>query len=639
MCQLTGICGAVLVSTMGVLAACSSDPSPEAPSDAGRDARVRDAGGIDDAGTDADIDAGMEAHMDAGGTDTGTRRAAPISPADRDAGNGQTENRDAGRADADAGDDEAGGCVEDPSEAICGDRAVDEGEQCDDGKNGDPNDGCRDDCSYSCVDATGDCADETGDCQQPVCTTGELGMVCGTEADETDVPDDDNPCTDDFCDGSLPRHSDLVDGYPCENGSGLDGDYCDRASCIDPVCGDGVRGPLEQCDDGANVSGDGCSSDCVLEECGDGKLDSGEDCDDNADGDADDGCDDSCHFSCSIPELDCPADSQGDCAVPACEANAIGQVCGQQADLEDVPMDDNPCTDDLCDPGPENQSVEDGTDCDNEAGAAGDYCHGGVCIDPACGDGVRGRLEECDHEDEINGIGCSPECEIACPEFTVRIPSDSELDVDRAFCMDKYEASRSDATFDSMGSDTSVAVSQPGVIPWSVTPMSATALATFQSACSAAGKHLCTKQRWYTGCTGPDRNTYAFGNSFDPEICNCVATFCDDYCADHGIDPGSCNTNISNCGYYCGEISDPPVRNECFHVEPTGQYPGCANAFGAMDMSGNLWEIVPSEDDARGYEIRGGAFNCAGPTDRLQCTFNATWTSLYAGFRCCADTE
>lgn len=65
-------------------------------------------------------------------------------------------------------------------------------------------------------------------------------------------------------------------------------------------CGDGVvNQPTEQCDDGNNIDGDGCSAECLIEtvepRCGDGILDDGEQCDDgnNVDGD---GCSAECTF-------------------------------------------------------------------------------------------------------------------------------------------------------------------------------------------------------------------------------------------------------------------------------------------------------------------------------------------------------
>jgi hypothetical protein len=76
---------------------------------------------------------------------------------------------------------------------------------------------------------------------------------------------------------------------------------------------------------------------------------------------------------------------------------------------------------------------------------------------------------------------------------------------------------------------------------------------------------------------------------------------------------------------------------DCFHIDPTGTHDACINSFEAFDVNGNVWEVVPSTEDPRGYEVRGGAFNCASAAARFRCSYNADWTSLYAGFRCCKN--
>ncbi|HMA92431.1 MAG TPA: SUMF1/EgtB/PvdO family nonheme iron enzyme, partial [Polyangiaceae bacterium] len=115
-------------------------------------------------------------------------------------------------------------------------------------------------------------------------------------------------------------------------------------------------------------------------------------------------------------------------------------------------------------------------------------------------------------------------------------------------------------------------------------------------------------------------------DSFNREACNCVDTFCDDYCAEHSLAGTACSLT-ADCGY----------TYDCFKVMPTGQFPVCTNDFGTFDMNGNVWEAVLSELDPRGYELRGGAFNCASAATRVNCSFNASWTALYAGFRCCRE--
>ena len=81
-------------------------------------------------------------------------------------------------------------------------------------------------------------------------------------------------------------------------------------------CGDGTTDPGEECDDGGISNDDGCSSNCIIEFCGDGIRQSGigEDCDDggNVDGD---GCSATCtNESLPVPSLS-PAGLLGLCAV------------------------------------------------------------------------------------------------------------------------------------------------------------------------------------------------------------------------------------------------------------------------------------------------------------------------------------
>lgn len=52
----------------------------------------------------------------------------------------------------------------------------------------------------------------------------------------------------------------------CDDGNNINGDHCDSNCQIELYCGDGaVNVDCEACDDGNNVSGDGCSCDCINE--------------------------------------------------------------------------------------------------------------------------------------------------------------------------------------------------------------------------------------------------------------------------------------------------------------------------------------------------------------------------------------
>lgn len=79
--------------------------------------------------------------------------------------------------------------------------------------------------------------------------------------------------------GSIP---DPVDGVAPSLGDALRICELYADECVGVgVCGNGIVDPYEQCDDGNNIDGDGCSANCRLEpRCGNGIIDPGEDCDD-----------------------------------------------------------------------------------------------------------------------------------------------------------------------------------------------------------------------------------------------------------------------------------------------------------------------------------------------------------------------
>jgi len=81
----------------------------------------------------------------------------------------------------------------------------------------------------------------------------------------------------------------LEPGEECDDGNNTDGDGCSSTCTLEEppvsVCGNEVVEAGEECDDGNTTGGDGCSSTCTLEEppvpvCGNGILETGELCDD-----------------------------------------------------------------------------------------------------------------------------------------------------------------------------------------------------------------------------------------------------------------------------------------------------------------------------------------------------------------------
>ncbi len=136
----------------------------------------------------------------------------------------------------------------------------------------------------------------------------------------------------------------------------------------DGVCGDLVRDPGEECDDGNLRNGDGCSSSCFIEgTCGDGVLNRGEGCDDgnNVSGDG-------CSAGCML-ETDCG-----------------------------------------------NGFLEVGEGCDDGNNVSGDGCSATCMMEgPACGDGFLEAGEECDDGNNRDGDGCSADCALESTGYLV----------------------------------------------------------------------------------------------------------------------------------------------------------------------------------------------------------------------------
>jgi cysteine-rich repeat protein len=135
----------------------------------------------------------------------------------------------------------------------CGDGALQEGEECDDGNHTD-GDGCSANCTV-----------ERPHVEEPVCGNGKLEL-----------------------------------GEACDDGNHADGDGCSANCTIEvPVCGNGKLEGNEACDDGNYADGDGCSANCTIEVpvCGNGRVEAGEECDDG-NCDNGDGCSSECKVEC-----------------------------------------------------------------------------------------------------------------------------------------------------------------------------------------------------------------------------------------------------------------------------------------------------------------------------------------------------
>jgi cysteine-rich repeat protein len=133
----------------------------------------------------------------------------------------------------------------------CGNGAIDDGEDCDDG-NTDACDGCSPTCT------TEHCGDGTT-CPPEECDDGNASDCDGCSSG----------CKIEGCgDGIFCPGTEDCDppGTTCNNGRTC----TETCTCPAPFCGDGFLDLDEACDDGNTTDGDCCSSTCQIESCDDG---------------------------------------------------------------------------------------------------------------------------------------------------------------------------------------------------------------------------------------------------------------------------------------------------------------------------------------------------------------------------------
>jgi hypothetical protein len=226
---------------------------------------------------------------------------------------------------------------------------------------------------------------------------------------------------------------------------------------------------------------------------------------------------------------------------------------------------------------------------------------------------AQGQIGQC-------GYACMNDDDCACPpcvdnrcegngDDAIACPEDM-VNINNCFCIDRYEASRPDATESAPGTTESHAVSRPRVMPWRLSEGDPQENRTAQDACEAAGKTLCASNLWRAACEGSRHTTYGYGDEYDPGACNGIDTF----------------------------------GRDDFHLLPTGSMPECTSEVvdadgtvvdAAYDMNGNLWEHVLGGST---QTIRGGAFNCGDSKTYHRCDYvPGDWSPSARGFRCCFD--
>lgn len=152
---------------------------------------------------------------------------------------------------------------------VCGDGLVEGTEQCDFGAGNGPNTGCEATCVFSCTTMPDSCPDMDTCNGVETCGTVVVNNSTGQACSAGPPAADCSACAAGVCKGGACAASACGDGCV----SAAAGEQCEPpgtpacdASCLNIVCGNGVRQASEQCDDGNTTNLDGCDSACAFEQ-------------------------------------------------------------------------------------------------------------------------------------------------------------------------------------------------------------------------------------------------------------------------------------------------------------------------------------------------------------------------------------
>ncbi|AUX23852.1 uncharacterized protein SOCEGT47_043820 [Sorangium cellulosum] len=208
-------------------------------------------------------------------------------------------------------------------------------------------------------------AQVAGDCQLLTCVTGQPSQAI----DDSDVPDDDNECAVETCEGGVPTSTSVPDGAPCGQSTDCIAYRCEAGACIGDEAPEGTPITTQ------------ARGDCMLSICdGAGGITSTVDTTDLPD-DGNPCTSDECHDGvptnvapagvvCCFEDADCPrchaCGGGGACELAAPDTRGLGcaedQVCDAAGECK----------------GPNGQACASGAAC------ASGHCVDGVCCNTSC---------------------------------------------------------------------------------------------------------------------------------------------------------------------------------------------------------------------------------------------------------------